>query len=195
MRSNKRMTNLEKEWIHITACGITSSLLPLLSDISSILIIFSFWTSLPIIYIGFKYDIKQIIITSIIATIITYSITVKENALIFLIFNVIPAIIITTINKKDLYSKKTTSTILALTLYISIIGVFTSFFFNKTVNELYYITENFAKQNGILVNSIKIYISYIPGIFCIGSIGINIINSIIAQKILKYDKKKQKYLT
>lgn len=52
-----------------------------------------------------------------------------------------------------------------------------------------YITENFIKQNGINSLSIQNWLSYIPGIFCIGVLGNNIVNTIIAQKILLYEKK------
>lgn len=115
--------------------------------------------------------------------------TIKENIPIFILFHIIPSIILILLNKKNLQGiNKTSQIILGITIYGLTIGVITSFLFNKAIIDLYYITNNFSKQNHINISNIEIWIISIPGIFCLGNIIINIINNIIINKIIEYNK-------
>jgi hypothetical protein len=155
-------------------------------------VVFSFWTSFPIIYIGLRYNIQEAILVSTIAITLTLIITVKENSVMFFLFHILPSLIIIYCSKHIISSDKKYNQInyllLGITIYGSIIGLCSTFYFNRTISELYYITENFAKQNGIISLSIQPWISCIPGLFCIGNMGSTIINSIFAQKVLLYQQ-------
>lgn len=177
----------KKEWNNILIAGFIASLLPLLSELHPILIIFNFCTSIPLIFIGLKNDLESLIISSIIALSITLIITIKENMCMFLAFYVIPSIIIVYLSKlKQVNTYKTNKIIINLTIYGSIMGIISSIIFNKTITDLYYITENFAKKNGLETSYIIPWLSWIPAIFCIGNIIINVISVIIVQKFLIY---------
>jgi len=207
MKLNKTTYN-NIEWKTIFISGLICSLLPLLSDISNILILLSFGTNIPILYIGIRYDITHSLLSSTLSVIITLILTTKENILLFSIFNILPSLLIIYFhtyninNNKYILSKlenikdedNTQLIILILIIYGIIIGIISSFLFNKTTSDMQYITENFIKQNGIHATYIKNWISCIPGIFCIGIIGNNIVNIIITQNILLYTKKIKKHI-
>lgn len=115
MKSNKKNINIQ--WKSILISGLICSLLPLLSDISSILVLLSFATNIPILYIGIKYEVSHSIISSIIAIFITSIVTIKENTIMFILFNIFPSIIIIFYGKYKKYNN-TQVIIINLTLYV-----------------------------------------------------------------------------
>jgi len=173
------------ELLYIVISGCIAALLPLMYELSPVFVVCSFWTSIPLIYIGFKHDKNYLIMSSLISLLVTLAITVKENVMMFFVFHILPSVIIVYFAKiKNNTRNNINLIILSLTLYASIIGILSSLLFNRTMIDLYYITENFAKQNNLETSYVTPWLSWIPGVFCIGNVIINLINGIIIQSIL-----------
>ena len=163
--------------------GILSAALPLLGTFFPLLFPLSFWTSAPLLYIGFSRGLKACAISSTLSLILTFLLTFKENALLFFIFHILPSLAITAFVLSNRTQTRTTHLILGLTTYSALIGLGLSFLLIQTIDHLVPIVESFANQNGLDSKSLTSWISWAPGFVCLGSAGVTLVNSIFAQRL------------